>query len=191
MDRRVSLTISALLVLGVATIIFWPHPGQAPTTNVKNGVVTQQQEVDFSTADIPESLQHFSFSTKLPAGWIGQFDQGNTMMTFSPLTAGQGDSGDTVVTVTRMTGSVWPSTTGGTFTATTIKTYPAHEWSGLTVTSAWHDRFDGWHRGEPIRQTDIQVQSGTRGVYYRLTGGPGVSDTEWRTIQDHLQLSTT
>jgi hypothetical protein len=93
------------------------------------------------------------------------------------------------VAVSRLTESTWPSVTGGTATAKTIDAHAAKEWTGLTVTSAWHDRFDGWHRGEPMRQLDLQVTSGKNGIYYRLTGGPGVSDTEWRTLRDHFQLS--
>ena len=197
MNRRISLTISLVIVLGVVAIVLWPRSSQAPT-NTQNTTTANVNKltntavtggVQFSTTDEPDSQASFSFRTTLPKGWISQYDQENVMIIFSPLSAGQGDSGDAVVAVSRLTGSTWPSVTGGTATAKTIDAHAAKEWTGLTVTSAWHDRFDGWHRGEPMRQLDLQVTSGKNGIYYRLTGGPGVSDTEWRTLRDHFQLS--
>jgi len=201
MNRRVSLTLSLVIVLGVVAMVLWPRASTAPTntnTNKNGSSVTNTTPVtnssvsggvQFSTTDEPDSLASFTFRTTLPKGWISQFDQENTMIVFSPLSAGQADSGDVAVAVTRLTGATWPSGSGGTATAMTIDRHAAKEWSGMTVTAAWHDRFDGWHRGEPMRQLDLQVASGKKGVYYRLTGGPGVSDTEWRTIRDHLVVS--
>jgi hypothetical protein len=143
--------------------------------------------VVFSTTDEPDSQAKFRFTTRLPKAWISQYDTENGMLIFSPLSAGQTDSGDTMVVVTRVTGATWPNLSG-TATSRTINGEAVKVWAEGTVTAAWHDRFDGWHRGETISQAAVQVTAGKNGVYYVLTGGPGVMQADWNMILEHIEL---
>ena len=199
MYRRIVTVILVVSAMVVLAIVVLPRRGNAPTqttntvtTNAQTNTTTNAASVVgvvFSTNDEPDSLAKFRFTTRLPKAWVSQYDDANSMLMFSPLSAGQSDSGDTMVAITRVTGSSWPSGSG-TVTSRTSNGHAVKVWNGGTVTAAWHERFDGWHRGETMLQAAVQVTSGKNGVYYQLTGGPGVSIPDWNMILEHIELTS-
>ena len=137
MSRRTALLVSALLVLAVVGIAVYSRHHTAPTqsTNTTTNVssVTNAPSATgilFSTTDEPDSLALFHFSTRLPNAWISQYDGTNMMLLFSPLSAGQSDSGDTIIAATRLTGSTWPTVNGGVLTEKMIDVDAARGWAG-------------------------------------------------------------
>lgn len=83
MQQHVSIALGAVaIVLAVVLVFSRPsHTAQAPTQNGNTAIITNtgnvngtaQQFVAFSTADIPEREQRFSFRTSVPNTWRAEY----------------------------------------------------------------------------------------------------------------------
>lgn len=189
------LIVLATVVLIPTIMLSRPQEGEAPTNqeNVNEGVVNQNTPtntavvqpagVAFSTDDIPDAVNVFQFSTRLPERWIADFVAGEKTLTFYDPKVGVGPATIIVQKLTQSTYPIGP----GTATSVTVAGQAGKKYQG-TTTATIQKLASYWKVGQTYTQIDIPT-SATAKAFYHILIGSGVTTEQVELFQTEFRLT--